>query len=86
MERDGYYDATGYHKWADLKCNRDPAVSIDDPSNAGAKLQSEWYLKDRAAVKGSGAYTTFDGTYCLGADTDPDNIWKCSSINERLCS
>ena len=28
MERDGYFDATGYHKWADLKCNMDPAVSI----------------------------------------------------------
>ena len=95
MERDGYYDATGYHKWADLKCNRDPAVSINDPSNAGAKLQSEWFIRHRLAtkaedsMKGSGeTYTTPDGTYCSGADTDLDreNYWKCSSINERLCS
>ena len=87
MERDGYVDATGYHKWADLKCNMDPAVSIDDPSNAGAKLQSEWYIRHRAAIMGSGSsYTLPDGTYCSGADTDLDNYWKCSSINERLCS
>ena len=83
MERDGYFDATGYHKWADLKCNMDPAVSIDDPSNAGAKLQSEWYLKERYARP----FTTADGTACLESSNTPNvDYGKCVTIGERICS
>ena len=89
MERDGYFDATGYHKWADLKCNMEHGpcgvhVSIDDPSNAGAKLQSEWYLKERIIAR---PFTTADGTACLESSNTPNvDYRKCVTIGERICS
>ena len=81
---DGYYDLTGYHKWADLKCNPDPAVSMDDPSNAGVKANAETYV----LANGGKPWTQpSDGTICNDPNgMSDDNYLKCQDLGVRLCS